>query len=373
MVIVITVMSLAAVLAWAILSGTALQAQASTNGINAAIADAQAESGVHLAMYYLLNPANSPVNLASATPVSLGNQIKFASTTQPSQPIPGSCSVTVTQTGANRYLVSSVGSSAGSAFGGGVVSRSVAAQVQVNTAYTIKQAATFNSAVTVVSGISISGTPDAIRSSQTVTISGGSVSGNIRAPGSGLPGPAVPPAPTAADLNDYSKAYTYQGVSYTPTKLATSMLNNTTMGPTAGNPLGVYWYSGDVYLQGNVTISGTLTVKNGNLWLWGKNNTITAQPMMPAVIIDKQLDANLASTTGLTANGILYAGTGLKGVGSSPKVNLVVNGALLINSGGISNFLGTINVNYNAATANAPNLSSVNQTPVGVQITSWVQ
>jgi hypothetical protein len=370
MAIVITVMSIAAILAWAMLAGTSIQSQVSSNGINAAIADAQAESGVHLAMYYLLNPQYSPVNLNSFSPVILGSGITFASTTQPAQAIAGNCSVTVQETAANQYTVTSIGSSAGSGFGGGVITRTVTGQVQVNTSYQITQAGTFNSAVTLKAGTSITSAANAISSSSTVTMSGGSVTGAVHTALS------APPAPTSADLHDYSQNYTYQGASYSPVKLASATLSNQILGPTAGNPLGVFWYGSDVFLAGNNTINGTIVVKNGNLWLSGKNNTITAQSItsqttMPAVVVDKQLEALLTGNTGMTANGVVYAGTGLKGVGGS-TTNVSINGALLINSGGISNFLGTLNVTYNTTNTTVPNLSTANQTPTSVQIISWL-
>jgi hypothetical protein len=379
MAVVITVMSVATILAWAILSGSAIQSQISTNGINAAVADAQAESGVHLAMYYLLNPQYSPVNLQSATPVTLGSGITFASTTQPANPIPGNCSVTVQQTGTNQYYVTSTGSSAGSGFGGGAITRAVGAQVQVNTAYLIQQATTFNCAVTITGGFTVKGSPDAIRSSQAVTISAGNtVTGNIRAlsesgsfsGGSLLPAPASPPAPTSADLHDYSQPYSYQGVTYTPVKLGSATISGSTLGPTAGNPLGIFWYNGDVFLAGGETINGTLAVKNGNLWLSGANNTVNPQSLMPAVVIDKQLETTLTNT-GLTANGVVYAGTGLKAIGGSPNVTLTINGSLLINTGGITNWKGTTKITYVANNCNVPTLSSANQTAVGVQIAAW--
>ena len=67
LVLVVLVMALATILAYSLLSGSALQATAGGNAIAAATARAQAESGIHLAMYYILNPANAPATFWNNT------------------------------------------------------------------------------------------------------------------------------------------------------------------------------------------------------------------------------------------------------------------------------------------------------------------
>ncbi|HTW93727.1 MAG TPA: hypothetical protein VMD30_02965, partial [Tepidisphaeraceae bacterium] len=61
LILVIVVMAIAAVMAYAMLSAGALQEQVSANSIAQANADALAESGVSLAMYYLTHTSTAPV------------------------------------------------------------------------------------------------------------------------------------------------------------------------------------------------------------------------------------------------------------------------------------------------------------------------
>jgi hypothetical protein len=138
------------------------------------------------------------------------------------------------------------------------------------------------------------------------------------------------------------------------------------------NPLGVYWTNGATTLNNNVTINGTLIVKNGNLTVQGKSDTITAQSSMPALVIDDLLVISGMSES-LTVNGLTYAGSGLEGSGITIGSNLTVNGALLCSTGSLTgSFLGTIDVTYNSSNSAVPNFSASGpQFVQAVKIVSW--
>ena len=140
LVLVVFVMALAAILGYAMLSASALQATAGSNAVAAATARAQAESGIHLAMYYLLNPNNAP----SVPPCTWSN-VTFA-TTQPAATIPGSVTIQVGSPSNGCYQVIATGSS-GSSIGGGAVTRTITAEICVGGSYVIQQAGAFNSTV----------------------------------------------------------------------------------------------------------------------------------------------------------------------------------------------------------------------------------
>jgi hypothetical protein len=136
------------------------------------------------------------------------------------------------------------------------------------------------------------------------------------------------------------------------------------------NPLNVYWYNGNITLTGNVSLTGTLIAINGNITVQGASNAITAGSGMPAMVIGKQLIIKNANA-GLAVNGVVYANTGVSTSGSTTGSSVTINGALLINSGNVTPNTASLQVNYNSTYASAPALSTANQTPVSVKITSW--
>jgi hypothetical protein len=384
LVIVVCVMALAAVLSYALLSSAAIQATASANGMSAAIAEAQAESGVHLAMYYLLNPTHAPTLTNGYWPGA--DNITFATTGSSATQMAGSVSVSVTNPSTNIYDVISVGSSgASNSIGAGVVTRTISLQITVGTSYLIQQAGIFNGNSTIGKNVTITSSGDAIQSSGTVTInnSGAIVSGNILAPG--LVGPAgqpingswlatnsASPAPTLANINDYI-TYTYQGQTYNATPLSSGTISSSSMPSVnpVSNPLNVYYLSsGDITLTGNVSLTGTLVAVNGNLIVQGASNAITAPSGMPAMVIGKQLIIKNANA-GLAVNGVVYANTGVSTSGNTTGSSVTVNGALLISSGNITPNTATMQVTYNSTYTSVPALTTTDQTPVSVKITSW--
>jgi Tfp pilus assembly protein PilX len=379
--IVVTVMALAAVLGYAMLSGSALQAVASSNAINNAIADAQAESGIHLAMYYLLNSQNAP-GYSSATGWFWpgASNITFSTSSAPVTTMPGSVSVTVSSAGSDLYNVTAVGSSGVASAGGGGVTRTITAQVQTVMGFLVQQAVGMGAVLSYSSSMNFTGSPYALASSQevlllsgtihgnveaTVVATGGSVSGTISSP------PSVAPVPALANVHDF-RTYTYGSSTYSATQISTTIASGTTLNPTVSNPLGVYWTNGATTLNNNVTINGTLIVKNGNLTVQGKSDTITAQSSMPALVIDDLLVISGMSES-LTVNGLTYAGSGLEGSGITIGSNLTVNGALLCSTGSLTgSFLGTIDVTYNSSNSAVPNFSASGpQFVQAVKIVSW--
>ena len=101
LVLVVTVMALAALLGYAMLSAATLQATASTNAISMAVAQSQAESGIHLAIFYLMNPKDAPTPPTMPNYYWAGaNNITFATTGSSPVTMPGSVSVAPSATSA---------------------------------------------------------------------------------------------------------------------------------------------------------------------------------------------------------------------------------------------------------------------------------
>lgn len=381
LVLVVTVMALAAILGYAMLSASALQATASTNSIELAIAQSQAESGIHLAIYYLMNPKFAPA------PPTLpyyywpgANNITFATTGASPTTMPGSVSVAVTPLGSNDFQIVSTGSS-GTTNGGDGVTRSITATVQIPS-FQIVQAGGFNSSVTIRSGITFAGSPNAISSSSAVAISvGGTVIGNIIAPsppsgsftGSYVAGPTEAPAPNYETETDYTQGYTYQGAVYYPVQLPSTINSTTIESPSMDNPLGIFYTSGGLTVKSPLTVSGTLIVKGGTL-LNESNISITTQSNnLPALVVDNALEMDGNGKT-LTATGVVYAGEGITGLLTGALTTITINGAFLNSTAGIaSSYAGKMTVNYNSTYTSIPNLSTTNLSSTGPEILSWTE
>lgn len=376
LILVVFVMALAAILGYAMLSASAVQATASGNAVAAAVARAQAESGIHLAMYYLLNPGNAP----NAPPCTWSN-VTFA-TTQPAETIPGSVTIEVRSPTNNCYPVVATGSS-GSATGGGAVTRTITANICVGGNYLIQQAGAFNSSVTLGSLVSFtSATPNApaVASNSTVT-NNGQISGNISAPtviengtqtnGGVTSAPAVAPAPAStAYIYDYTQPYVYQGATCYPTQITGATITTLPASSPTTNPLGIYYCTGNLTVNGQINLSGTLIVggvltDSSKIYITPVASTLATN--MPALVVKNKLTISGASRV-LNATGVVYVGAGISGSGSTATSNITINGALL-DTGSLSGYSGVLSVTYNSAYTNIPSFVS----PASGQTTPWVK
>jgi Tfp pilus assembly protein PilX len=373
LILVLLVMAVASILAFAMLSAGALQAAAGSNSITAAAAQAQAESGIHLAAYYLTHPDTAPVSAGGWGPTT----VTFTST-QPPTALPGSVSVTVAPVlgSTNYFTVSSVGSVPTST-DGQQITRTITAELEVIPSYQISGAGAFNTAsLAVKSGVTING---AVSTTGTVNIQGsGAINGDVSASGflggapngQELPAPASSPAPTGA-LTDYTQQYYYQGTLYSPGPISAT---GGTYGPTATNPLGIYYNSGTLTVTGPLSITGTLYIKGGTLV---DGNTIVINPVtlpqmtysMPALVVDQAIEMKANAT--LTVNGVVCSTQGITNLAANASTLVNITGALLItnNGGGITNGSAHVNITYNSAYTNVLNL--VANDPPAIKVISW--
>jgi hypothetical protein len=198
------------------------------------------------------------------------------------------------------------------------------------------------------------------------------VAGGIDAPSaSGAYTGGLGAAPLSNPVPDFNSVikytnYTYGGSTYSSVLVNPSANNNV----SGTNPAGIFYASGNVALRGPMTIHGSLWVPNGSVTFQG-SVTITPAAGYPAIITS----GNIASAflgSHLTANGTVYAGTGI-GAGDTLST-MTINGSLLSPTSGTFNlFLGAMAVNYNAAKASVPNLTSNGAylTPTSVKLTAW--
>jgi Tfp pilus assembly protein PilX len=374
MVLVITVIGLATVLGFAMLSGAMLQSRTGGNATRSATAEYLAESGINLAMYYLQYPNRAPSLNAQGYWAGTGGAVAISSS------VPGTVNVTVVRdlTDPWTYEVTSVGQS-GTVSGTGVT-RTQQARLYVRNQYLVQRAGNFNSSVTLYNRTTIDGD---VASNSAITLSSGIITGTIYctllsgSSQSYQPAPATPASPTNSNINLYS-TYSYQNSPYSASAVSVSSLTGTsgvtTLGTSGSNPAGVWVRTGDLTLNDNVSVAGTLVV-NGNLTLSGVNVAITPQAGFPGLIVTGNVTVvQQARTT--VVNGVAYIGGQLKtsGVLLSTPSSLKIYGGLLMGITGVpfaTTYNATTYVKLDASMPKAPDLSSANRSPTGVSIVRW--
>lgn len=286
LVMVVSVVGVAAVLGYALLAATSLQAQAGGNASRAASAEYLADSGLQLAIWNLQN-SNGAWNGQSG--ISLGSSVN------------GTVAVSVQSLAGYNYQVTSTATVNG-------LSRTAQAQIQLMTPTTICSASgnPFNQVSAALTNTGILGT---------VTYQS--------------PAPAVSPA------NLTNSTWLSTNAVQLPCNL-----NNAVYGP-ADSPSGVFLLDGSSTIT-NTVIRGTLVV-NGDLTINGNSNRITATANQPALVITGDLRPGGGSAAEI--DGGLWIGDGvgpsMGGLGSLIKVN----GPLTVGNGGVALFyLGQIRV-----------------------------
>jgi Tfp pilus assembly protein PilX len=366
--LVIIVLAVASTLGMAMLSSGSLQANISSSAIKAAQADALAESGVQIAMYYLQNPTCAPAGFpAGSLTTSIGAGAP-GTVTVSATPVPNQTS---------QYTVTAIASAGADATA--TIQRSVTAVVKVNQIYQFNAAAGFNSQITIPSGMTINGNGsaayecNAAGGTPMVTQSiGSTVEGNVVIAASNSTA-----APTAAQIASYASYTDVSGQSGTAQLLTPGSLSNTTLNSTsAANPDGVFIVNGNLTLKNTVTINGSLIV-NGSLTLSSGatvkvNTNATACDGIPALVVTGTVTMGGPGTTKLTVQGLTWLGGNItvSGGGNSAD-NITITGAMLMDQGAIQSvYKGKINVTYNSTWAAAPNLAPPN-TPVNLKIATW--
>ena len=381
MVLVTLVMAMVAVLGYAMLSASSLQATAGANSVAAAVARAEAESGIHLAMYELLNGS---VSAGGAT----WSNVTFSTTGTSPTTLPGSVTVQIGALTGHCCQIVSIGSS-GAASGGGVVTRTITAEVQVGTPLVVNEAGGFNSLVSIGAHDTFTsataGTPAIAAAGQIVTnlgqvngnVTAGTFLGNAPSGGSVTVASSGTSAPLNGSVTNYTLPYVYQGTTCYPTLIGGAVNVTTILQPTTGNPLGIYYTAGNLTVSHQLTINGTLVVGGSGTLTTTSTINITAQSSqancyLPALIVGHSILMTGANAR-LTATGVVYVNSGITGAGTNPSTNISINGALLITSNGISGtYTGTMAVNYNPTYTYVPTFDVVDwDYTSGIKIISW--
>jgi hypothetical protein len=133
----------------------------------------------------------------------------------------------------------------------------------------------------------------------------------------------------ALGVSDFSSTYCIGSTTYSTHIVDVNVHPAGNFIPSAGNPAGVRYCSGEVELPGNVNVEGTLVV-NGNLKVNGTNNVIAVKNF-PALLVSGEViieDGGALEVRGL-------AQIGQKITVSSGAQDMIINGGLFIANGGI--------------------------------------
>lgn len=368
LIIVVLAMSVAAVVALAMLSAASSQAQVGSNAAAAIRADAVSQAGFDTALYYLQWPSQAPTNWTSTS----GYTLYADNVAIPNDPQGASYNVRVQPTQTNNQYTVQV---TGNAFNGSALTRTSSSLVSV-TRLTIPAAGVFGSSVTVQPGMLFSSnlqlSGHAIFTGGTIVNSGGSVVGSTTT--SPLPTPAYQ-IPATSDVNYFgvegSGQYTMPNGAIGAPQPVGSTLTAAPLANLATNPGQVFYAIGDTQVSGGFTLNGTLIVRGGQLIVGGAGFTITPQSGMPALICDQGIELQTGTAT-VQASGVVYAGNGVTW-DSGSQATLNVTGALIIPAGATitPSASGLANILYSRSSTNITTLTNVPEPASNISLLVW--
>ncbi len=395
---VIIMIGLCSVLGYAMLWGASTNAQIADNAVLAAKADALAESGVNLAIYYLRYPANAPAAFLTssdsyvATNVSLGTGIDGYVNLQVDRITPQGWEFQVKSTGVAqdgplrvaqtltsnvkcqtkfdpRYVLSSQSDIALSTPGSVVITGKVQTKGQLD----------------VASGVMIS---DYV---YTYELTGSSVLALVGS------APYQTVAPSWSQIKDYGQfgagptyTYTHNGDPTCQAAVITGPIITAASLPALGtnNPLRIYICNGDLTVfpsgTGNISMTGSLIVRGdlllGNaVTLNAASRTLTVNNPMagangaPGLIVQGAI-RYLSSQKRIITYGVNWVGTGIHGdAANNAGCSFRSDGAFLTPLwSAAKTFIGSLYFNPNTAKAAVADFASVsNQVPTGVIVQSF--
>ena len=168
-------------------------------------------------------------------------------------------------------------------------------------------------------------------------------------------------------VTDFSSSYYIGSSTYSVHIVDSNVHTGGTFNPSASNPAGVRYHSGDFELPGGVNINGMLVV-DGNLMVTGANNNITSVKNFPALLVSGEVIMENGGT--LTINGLAQIGERIYVNTGAANVNVNVVGGLFIANGNIDGLNGSSPTNSVTITA-APNIASIEVWPEADVARRW--
>ena len=147
-------------------------------------------------------------------------------------------------------------------------------------------------------------------------------------------------------VGDFGSSYYIGAASYSSQIVDSNVHPAGSFIPSAGNPAGVRYCSGEIVLPGNVNIQGMLVV-NGNLKVNGTGNVINAVKNFPALLVSGEVIIEEGAS--LQINGLAQIGQRLVISGGAENVDIDILGALFIAVGSIEGAISdTVDIDINA-------------------------
>lgn len=383
MLAVLVVSAVAAVVAYALLSSSAIQSQIASNTTDLARAAALADSGVHWAMHCLRHPGDAPAlvsGTAGETHYGGGTNVALLGDGQ------GFVDLAITNPLAGRFIIESTGRF-------GEARRTLSVLVQVDSEYRVPHALALTADVALPSTVIANGT---LRTDGNVALaSRGNVRGPVYARNYETLADAYEPdayptssAPAYGDLllirqtavtksgDTTRREYYHQGRRYWAEQMPAVVTGTLVTADPVNNPANVWFSTGSVTMT-DVDISGTLVFRRGvrDVTFRGTNTVKTKVPEFPAMIVRDDLLFASDVASHLDVHGVLWIGDDITtSAAPSSNCSLVVHGGLLMP--GVTatinpNYAGPIIVHHDEVRARASELSISNRWPVGIRVLEW--
>lgn len=165
--------------------------------------------------------------------------------------------------------------------------------------------------------------------------------------------------------SDFGPTYYIGSTSYSAEIVDVNVHPVGSFNPSAGNPAGIRYCSGDVKLMGGVNIKGMLVV-NGTLRVSGTYNVIRAVKNFPALLVNGEMVVGDGAT--LVINGLAQIGQRLTINAGAVNANIDVIGGLFIANGGIDGITSSwVSVDITAA----PATTAIQIWPTGNTVKRW--
>ncbi len=168
-------------------------------------------------------------------------------------------------------------------------------------------------------------------------------------------------------ISDFSSQYYHNGSGPYPAQIVDGNYSDVTWGSLDDNPPMVFYRDGDLKLEQNVIINGTLVV-NGKLIISGPGNRITAIKNFPAIIIRTHLEIKGSEGAGITVEGLIQSENGVHIKADAENALITIIGGLFTKTRGIR--VDNPNFGYMTITA-APDKAAIQTWPTPGNPVRW--
>lgn len=365
---VVSIIAVASLLGFAMLSSSALQAQMSSTLPQVAQADYLADSGIQYAIHQLQQTAAS-------------DEVYTGGTHSFDDPSRRRFIVTVTRRPGSTTLFDIVSRGEVLDSSGQVIAaRTATATVRAWAELKYDHSAVMGGHATLNSDGYVR--IDSLTANGKVTLNASNVvTGVLAAPDYSGPAASAPNfqkitqftqrVPRAADIRKFDQVpYLWSDGQYywaQPVPAIWGQLYDCKLKPTPSNPAGVYYHVGALTLLGDVEIDGTLYVRNGNLRISGDGNRIDGTQShskgFPALVVEGDVQAaSLRTVDRLRVDGVTWVNGSIGSktlLGAAARFEF--NGAVIVPSGGIYMFKigtlrGEVHIRYDKGNIDVPRL-----------------